>query len=306
MEPSELNVVTGAFGYTGKHIASRLLAEGKRVVTLTGHPGRPNPFNGRVSVAPLDFDNLSRLAMSMEGATTLFNTYWVRLDYGQATYAKAVANTGTLIRAAREAGVRRIVHISVTNNSESSPLPYFRGKALLEKEIAGSGLSYAMIRPALIFGDGDILINNIAWILKRFPVFAVPGSGDYKLRPIFVGDLAQMAIDVAQNGQNMVIDAVGPEVYSFNDLVHLMAKAVGSSARIIHLKPKHTLRLAKLIGSLVGDVVLTHDELEGLMAGLLLSDGPSTGETHLSDWLFQNAGSVGARYASELEGHYRH
>lgn len=305
METPEVNVVTGAFGYTGKYITRRLLSMGKRVITLTGHPNRPNPFGNQVGVFPFNFDNPGELGQSLRGATTLYNTYWVRFPHGQVTFEKAVENTKTLIRAAEEAGVGRIVHVSITNASEDSPLPYFRGKGLLERTIIQSKLSYAIIRPTVIFGTEDILINNIAWLLRRSPVFAVPGSGDYLIQPVFVEDVAEIAVGAGHQDANLVIDAVGPEVYTFEAMVRLIAEKVRSRAKIIHLRPGLALFLSRLVSCLVRDVLLTRDEIEGLMSNLLVSEVPPTGRTRMSEWLEQKADIVGTRYASELARHYR-
>lgn len=305
METDELNVVTGAFGYTGKYITRRLLSMGKRVKTLTGHPNRLNPFGDKVSVAPFNFEKESELIESLRGATTLYNTYWIRFSHRQVTFDKAIENTKTLIKAAEEAGVRKIAHVSITNASEDSSLPYFRGKGLIEKAIIHSRLSYAIIRPTVIFGLEDILINNIAWLLKRFPFFVVPGSGDYRLQPVFVEDMVEITVSVAHQDENIIVDAVGPEIYTFDALVRLIADKIQSRAKIIHLRPGLALFLSRLIGYAVRDVVLTHDEVEGLMANLLISENPPTGETKMSDWLEQNADSVGLLYASELKRHYR-
>jgi len=299
-----MDVVTGSFGYTGKYITQRLLSMGKRVRTLTGHPNRQNPFGDQVSVYPFNFDNPSGLMKSLEGVITLYNTYWVRFSYGQVTFDKAVENTKTLIKAAEEAGVRRIVHLSITNASEESPFPYFRGKGLVEKAIIHSKLSYAIIRPTLIFGPEDILINNIAWLLRRFPIFTIPGSGDYRLQPVFVEDVAEIAVSAGCKDDNIIIDAVGPEIYTFDEMVRLIAEKIHSRARIIHVRPGLALLLARLIGYALNDVVLTREEVEGLMASLLVSDRPPTGQKRLSDWLDQNVDSVGSKYASELSRHY--
>lgn len=305
MDTPELYVVTGALGYTGKYITRLLLSRGKRVKTLTGHPGRRNPFGDRVRVAPFNFDSPGELKKSLQGATTFINTYWVRFSYGQENYEKAVANTRVLINAAKEAGIRRFVHLSITNASESSPLPYFRGKGLLEKAVAGSGMSYAIIRPTVIFGAEDILINNIAWLLRRFPVFAVPGPGEYKLQPVFVEDMAELVVHAAEKEEDIVMDAVGPEIYTYNELVQLIRNKLGSKSRVVHVSPGMALFLSRLVGKVVKDVVLTKDEIDGLMADLLISAGPPTAKTRLSDWLGQNASNVGASYASELNRHYR-
>ena len=303
-ETIELNVVTGAFSYTGKYITQRLLSMGKRVRTLTGDPNRENPFGYQVSASPFNFDNPSRLTESLQGVTTLYNTYWVRFSYGQVTFDKAVKNTKTLIKAAEEASVRRIVHTSITNPSEKSPLPYFRGKALVEKAITHSKLSYAIVRPTIIFGPEGILINNIAWLLRRFPIFAIFGSGDYRIQPVFVEDVAEIAVSAGLKGDNMVMDAVGPEIYTFDELVRLIADKIHSRARIVHVRPVLVLLLARLIGYAVKDVVITKDEIEGLMSNLLVSEGLPTGHTRLSKWLEQHTDSAGGKYASDLKRHY--
>jgi uncharacterized protein YbjT (DUF2867 family) len=305
MSTESLHVVTGAFGYTGRYITRLLLSEGARVRTLTGHPDRPNPFGQRIEVAPFNFDRPEELMRSFEGAASVINTYWVRFNYGRVTYDRAVENTRTLIHAAVRAGVQRFVHVSISNPSEDSSLPYFHGKAVSERAIIESGLSYAIIRPTVIFGREDILINNIAWLLRRFPVFAVPGSGDYHVQPIFVEDMAALVVEAARGSSNSVIDAAGPEVFTFNELVALLATTVRSRARVIHVPPQLALMLSGVIGWLTRDVMLTKDEVHGLLANLLVSNNPPRGWTRLSEWLGNNADKIGSAYASELARHYR-
>lgn len=304
MNTPELNVVTGAFGYTGQYITRRLLAMGKTVVNLTGHPNRPNPFGEEVGVALFNFDAPDKLTESLRGVATLYNTYWVRFTHGQTSYDQAVENTKILIKAAEDAGVRRLVHVSIANPSKDSHLPYYRGKGLLEERIQQSTLSYAIIRPTVIFGVEDILINNIAWLLRKFPLFAVPGDGSYKMQPIFVEDMAELAVNAGQGTENVVIDAVGPETFTFDEWVRLIAEKVHSSAHIVYLNPKLAFWLGNVIGWFVKDVVITKEEVEGLMANLLVTDSEPTGKTRLSDWLEENADLVGSQYASELGRHY--
>jgi len=302
---NKLNIVTGAFGYTGRYITQRLLSMGEKVRTITGHPDRPNPFSGQVDAFPFNFDNPTKLAESMEGATTLYNTYWIRFPHGDTTFDRAVENTKTLIKAAEEAGIRRIVHISITNPSEDSPFPYFKGKAIIEKAIINSKLSYAIIRPTVMFGHKGILINNIAWILRNLPVFIIPGSGDYQLQPVFVEDVAEIAVNTAHKNDNIIIDAAGPEIYTFKELVKLIAEKTNSKTKIIHLKPEIALLLSKIVGYIIRDVLITKDEISGLMSNLLVSEKPPTGKTRLSHWLEKNKDTLGKKYASELERHYR-
>jgi len=299
-----MNAVTGAFGYTGKYIARRLLKLGEPVITLTGHPGLSNEFDASVKAFPFRFDDPDAMAESLAGVRVLYNTYWIRFDRGRTTHDRAVANTRALIRAAEIAGVQRVVHISITNPDPESPLPYFRGKALLEEEIRRARFSHAIVRPTVVFGMEDILINNIAFLLRKAPVFIIPGTGQYRLQPVYVEDLARIAVEAARSSGDMVIDAVGPDIFSFEELVRSVAKAVSSRAVIVHASPRLALAAARILGTILHDVVLTGDELEGLMASLLISESAPTGSTGLSRWLADNAAALGTRYASELHRHY--
>jgi NADH dehydrogenase len=299
-----LDVVTGAFGYTGRSIAELLLERGREVRTITGHPERDHPFGERVSVRPLAFEDPGLLVESMRGADTLFNTYWVRFPRGAMTFERAVANSRVLFEAARAAGVRRIVHVGITNPSSESPFGYFRGKAAVEECLRASGVGHAIVRPTVIFGRRDVLINNVAYVLRRLPLFGIPGSGDYRLRPVAVEDVAELCVDHGATDEDVVVDAVGPEMFTFEELVRLIARTVESRARIVHVPRDVALAAAWGIGRVVGDVLVTRDELAGLMAELVTTDGPATGRRSLREWLAHNADVVGTRYASELARHY--
>jgi len=297
---SELHVVTGAFGYSGRYIAQRLLDAGKRVRTLTNSPRRDSPLSGLVEAHPYSFDRPGRLARSLDGATVLYNTYWVRFDHSDFTHSQAVENTLTLFDAAVRAGVGKVVHVSITNPSIDSDLPYFRGKARLEAALTESGLRYSILRPTVLFGKEDILINNIAWLLRRFPVFGVFGDGLYELQPIYVDDLAELAIEHGRSESNAVVDAVGPETFTYRGLVRAIGKAIGRNQPLISIPPALGLAVGKLVGACVGDVVITREEIAGLMRGLLVTSSPPAGKTRLTDWLSENADSLGRSYSSEL------
>ena len=296
--------VTGAFSYSGKYITRRLLARGEEVVTLTNHPNRPDPFAGRVRAFPLDFANASSLTSSLRGVETLVNTYWVRFDKGANTQPAAVTNTRRLVDAAVAAGVKRIVHISITNPSSDSPLPYFWGKAANEKAVMDSGLSYTILRPTVLFGSEDILINNIAWLLRRFPFFALPGDGSYRLQPVYVDDLAALAADAVYEKGNSLRDAVGPDIFSFREMVKLIGHKIGASRPLVNVHPRLALTAAQFLSLFVQDVMLTPEEVDGLMAGLLVSKDLPLCKTSLGDWLEENRKTIGVKYASELQRHF--
>ena len=296
--------VTGAFSYSGKYITRRLLARGEEVITLTNHPNRGDPFDGKVKAYPLNFNDERGLVESLRGVETFYNTYWVRFDKGANTQPAAVENTRKLVCAATEASVKRIVHISIANPSADSHLPYYWGKAANEKAVIDSGMSYAILRPTVLFGKEDILINNIAWLLRHFPFFGLPGDGSYRLQPVFVDDLAALAVDAGYAKENILCDAVGPDIFTFREMVELIGKTIGHIRQLIPIHPKLALGAAQFISLFVGDVLLTPEEVDGLMADILVSKEPPRAKTHLTDWLTENRETVGARYASELKRHY--
>jgi NADH dehydrogenase len=298
-----LDAVTGAFSYSGRAIAAALIDSGRQVRTLTGHANRATSASP-IEVRPLNFDDQIGLVESLQGVTTLYNTYWVRFARQRIDHDLAVENSRALFQAARRAGVERIVHVSITHPSVDSPLPYFRGKALVERSLAETGVSYAVLRPAILFGGDGVLLNNIAWLLRRFPVFAIGGRGDYRIRGIHVDDLALLCLDKGVQRFDSVSDAVGPERPTFVELVNSIKDVVESRSLLVHVPGTVLPILSRVVGTTLGDVLLTRDEYRAMADGLADTEGPATGATAISDWLIEQAPALGRTYANELKRHF--
>ena len=294
--------VTGAFGFSGKYIAQRLLALRHEVITLTNSPQRANPFGGSIKAFPYNFSEPHELEKSLRGIDALINTYWVRFDNPpHFTFAQALANSKVLFDATKHAGIGRVVHISITNPDRNSRLPYFRGKAELEDYLKQTGISYAILRPAVLFGKEDILINNIAWALRHLPVFGIYGDGRYRLQPIYVDDLAAAAIDRMTGAANETINAIGPETYCYREMVEMIAREIGSRALVVSMPSMLAYQAVRVLGWMVGDVINTRDEVRGLMQEKLYVRSSPIGTTKLSDWMRASREDIGRRYASELQ-----
>jgi uncharacterized protein YbjT (DUF2867 family) len=298
-------VVTGAYSYSGSHIAELLLESGREVRTLTHHPERQHRLRARVEAVPYRFDDPGALARSLEGVNTLYNTYWVRFERGATTFATAVANSRALFEAARRAGVARIVHVSIANPSIDSPLPYYRGKARVEQALGASQVPHAIVRPTWFFGGRDILTNNIAWVLRQMPVFVVPGDGQYLVQPIHVDDFAHICLRAARGDTDAIMDAAGPDRMTYEQLVRAVRDALGRRTPIWHVRPAAVAVMSRALGVLVRDVVLTADEIRGLAAGLLVSHRPALGSVSFLEWLKENGSTLGRTYANELDRHFR-
>ena len=298
----ETQVVTGAFGFSGKYIARRLLKKNIIVKTLTNSVNRKNEFQNKIIVSPFHFDDADKMAAALEGASVLYNTYWVRFNHKNFHHSEAVDNTLKLFEAAKRAGVQRIVHTSITNPDKNSKLEYFSGKGILEEALIHSGISYAILRPAVLFGKEDILINNIAWMVRKFPVFGLFGDGNYRLQPIFVEDYADLAITEGEKKENTIVDAIGPESFTYRELVNVVSKIILGKERMIFSMPDEIgYWMSKLVGVIKGDVLVTREEIKGLKGDLLYTTSPAAGKTKLTDWLIANKGTVGKEYANEIK-----
>ncbi len=300
MKRQELHAVTGAFGFTGKYIAEILLKEGYRVITITNSVSRQNQFADRIRANRFHFDQPGKLVESLRGVEVLYNTYWVRFNHKRFTHQNAVQNTLKLFESARQAGVKKIVHVSITNPSLDSDLEYFQGKAVLEEALKESGVAHSILRPAVLFGREDILINNIAWLLRKLPVFPVFGYGSYRLQPIYVRDFAELAVHEGRRKENVTINAIGPETYTYKGLIEKIGDIIGISKPIVSVSPLLGYAAGYCISRIVNDVVVTREEIKGLMSDLLAVDTQPTGRTKLSQWVLMNRDIVGMKYASEL------
>ena len=297
--------VTGAFGFTGHAIARALVDRGVDVITLARRIDHADPLAQSIRAAPLDFGRPADLASALDGVDTLFNTYWIRFPRGASSYERATAETAVLLAAARQANVRRVVHVSVVGADPEGPTPYVRAKGRVEHAVRTSGLEWTIVRPTLTFGPGDILINNMAWALRRLPVYGMPGSGRYPIQPVHVDDVARICVELAGAEPGDVVDAAGPDHLGFREMVDIVRSAVGSRSVVLPMPTWAVLTAARLLGLLVRDVVLTPDEVFELSTGFLTSNHPPRGTIRFEEWVRANADSLGRRWSSELGRNYR-
>ncbi len=295
------DLVTGTNGYTGSYLAQRLLAARHHVRTLTRDPGS---VVGPVAPYPYDFDHPETHAEAFSGVDTFYNTYWVRFARGASTHDVAVANSKALIATAARAGVRRIVHVSIMNPDADSPYSYHRGKALVEEAVRGSGMRYAIVRPSVLFGGAEVLLNNVAWLLRHLHAFAVPGDGRYPVRPTHVADLADLMVSLGDADEDVVRSAGGPETFEFGALVRLIRDAIGARAAVIEAPRGLVLPLTRLVGMVTRDMTVHPDELDSLMAGLASCDGPAAGNRSYTQFLAEAAAEYGLVYVNEVRRNF--
>ena len=211
-------------------------------------------------------------------------------------------NTRRLYEAAKEAGVKRIVQFSVANPTKAPNWTYFEGKVQVENMLKASGLSYSILRPTVLFGgQRNVLINNIAWMLRRFPVFGVFGFGNYPIQPVHVEDVAEVAIQQGRITENTVVDVTGPETFRYKDYIGMMAKSMGLKRLILPMPPLGAWLFGRVLGVFLQDDVITRAEIKGLRQGLMASDAPPNGTRLFSTWIAKHGASFGMRYQNDLK-----
>lgn len=298
-------LVTGATSYTGSFVAQELLARGWSVRSMTNHPRHPGPWADRLEVHPYSFHDAAALRRTLAGVNVLVNTYWIRFPRNGLDYDDAVENIRILMEAAVDVGVERVVHVSVSNPSVDSPFPYYRGKAQAEGIVRATGLPYAIARPTWVIDESDILLNNVAWLLRRLPVFGMPGNGRYRVQPVTGADAGRVLADFAEAKGSFTRDLAGPETLSFGEVVRGTKKAMGKHRLVVPTPGWLAALAAHVLSPFVRDVVLTRYELDGLRAEKFVSAEPPLGTTGFSAWVAEHGKHLGRAYHSELERHFR-
>ena len=299
--------ITGAWSYSGRHVARRLLDRGDTVLSLTNHPAPdPHLFQGQVKAVPFDFTP-GRLAAHLAEIDVLACAYWTRHNRPPVghrgpwmSHAEATQRSQALIREAKTAGVRRLVWTSIANPGLDADLPYYQGKARVEAAVRSSGLSYGILRPACFFGPGGILLENVAWAVRRLPVFPLPAAAaPFHVRPIHVEDYADLVAEAVHSQETFVRDAAGPDRVEFAALVRHLSAVMGSRTRLVSLPLPVCHLLYAAASRVMGETILTLDELKGLSRNRLDSREDPAGSISLLAYVAANAGTLGRRFLRE-------
>ena len=280
--------VAGGSGFIGRAIVRRLAGiPATRVRLLTRDAERARhkfeaPAN--VEFVSADVTNRDSLKPALAGASAVvsavqFDGYPIenprrgltfeRVDYG---------GTVALLDAAKNAGVSRFIYISGAAADENSSQSGFRAKGRAERAIRESGLSYTIFRPSLVYGAGDRVMNMLVNALSISPVMPVPGTGQQKVQPVLVDDVAAcVALALGGRGRNGAFDVGGPARMTFDDLIRLVMEITGRHRLIIHV-PEAIMRLAGAAAEMLPVALFSRDAASFLLADNAGDIKPLVGE----------------------------
>ena len=284
--------VAGGSGFIGRAIVRRLAAIPTiKVRVLTRDPKKArarSTESDAVEFVAADVNDPAGLAAAVASADTIVNAVqfdgypienpargltFNRVDYG---------GTVALIAAANAAGVKHFIYISGAAADERSPNPAFRAKGRAERALRDSGLTYTILRPSLVYGPEDRVVNGIARALRMTPVMIVPGTGRQLLRPLLVDDLAAcVALAISGRGRNGIFEIGGRDPMSFDDLVRLVMEITGRRRPLVHV-PEPLLLIAGAIAEKLPGALFSRDAVAFLVADNDCDIKPLTAEFGLT------------------------
>jgi uncharacterized protein YbjT (DUF2867 family) len=256
----------GGGGLLGRAILDEF-ASGWKFRSVHRRPG-PREANHAVEVVRADLAAVPDLDRLLEGVDAVVNVAWYR--WGSERRFRILSDgLGRLLAAARRRHVP-FVQVSVPPAPAhlETGIPYLTYKRRFDEAVRTSGLSYAIVRPTLMFARDDVLLGVMLRTVRRYPFFPMFGDGAYRISPVAAADVARLIQTLALDPPNATVDVGGPAAYRYRDVTDRMFALVGKRPRYWHLSPRAGVRLATLSQSL-GSSLLYAYEVEWLLSDTL-------------------------------------
>ncbi len=260
--------VTGATGFVGSHLCRELAARGHAVTALVREGSSAERLAGEnISFARGDITRPESLPPAFQGCDAVVHLVGIiRERPGQTFEGIHAEGTASVVRAARQAGVRRLVHMSAAGTRPDAASSYHRTKWLGEEAVRASGLEWVVLRPSLIFGRGDGFTTTMMDLVRRAPVVPVIGSGKNLMQPVAVGDVcAAFAASVEEERHTgQTYELGGPDRLTYEEIVRMVVRAMGLRRRFVHIPAGLMMPVAAVLSRLSPRFPLTPDQIRML------------------------------------------
>ena len=233
-------LVTGATGFLGRRVVQKLLEHNYQVRCLVRTPGRERIFpEGTVDVYYGDIDSPEALLSACRGVEQVIHLVAVIRETGAATFdaVNRVGVENVVAAASAAGGVQQLIHVSAVGAVNNPEYPYLLSKWQGEQAVVASGLPHTIIRPSIIFGEGDEFLSSLAALVRIFPLVPIISSGRNRLQPIWVDDVAQcIALSLSRHDlQGHILELGGPEQVSYNEIVGILSRTMGRKRLRLHV-----------------------------------------------------------------------
>jgi uncharacterized protein YbjT (DUF2867 family) len=280
--------VFGGTGFLGRRIVQHLLEADFSVRVASRHPERaaalfPDVHFGFESTHA-DINDDGSVAAAVAGVIGVVNAVSLYMESGQLTFHTVhVEGAARVARLAREAGVKRLVHVSGIGSDTKSTSPYIRSRGEGDRVVREALPTTTLIRPSVMFGRGDAFVSPIAAMLRRLPVFPLFGGGQTRLQPAYVEDVAEAITRATRElHSGMCYELGGPRVYTYRSLLEVIAQSLAKKPLLVPV-PFDLWRMFAVAAELFPQPPITRDQVELMQIDNVVSlDLPGFAELQIS------------------------
>ena len=270
--------VTGATGFIGRHLVSKLLSQNKNVSVLThSQKSQLDPvtiFQGSVE----DSHSLDSFCKEID---ILYHLVGIIAETRKKTFDKTVVEgTENIVEAAKKHHIKKIVYLSALGTAESALSKYHQTKFLAEQAVMHSGIPYAIFRPSVVYGEGDGFVSLLVKMIRYSPFTPIIGTGKFQLQPIYIDDLTDMMTKI-DFLEDEIISIGGPEKLEYLEILYLLKKHLGKKRLNIFLPTVLMKMVASVLEPILKPAPITRDQI------LMMEEGSTCDITKMKQ-LFSN------------------
>jgi len=262
--------VTGASGFVGSHLVKALAPTEHSLKALYHKKAADQKSNENIDIVFADVHDLDSLNHAFENINVVYHLVGIIAETRRLTFDKTVINgTNNVVAACLKNNVKHIIYLSALGTSENAETKYHQSKWIAEETVRKSGIDYTILRPSVIFGEGDGFVSMLTGMINKSPLTPVIGRGEFLLQPVYIDDLVYMMIDslVNEKAGNKTIEIGGPKGLSYKEILAILKRVLNKKRGNLYL-PIWLMKLnAVILERIFKPSPITTDQLKMLEIG---------------------------------------